>query len=358
MSESQRASFWSRAAPGLSLMVLAPLLAEILPGATRFSSIFVLPVEICVWGGGAVFIRYAIRRWQLGWRNMLFLALALAIAEECLIQQTSLAPLVIQLKGQVYARAFGVNYVYLMWALVYESVFVIFAPIYLAELIFQRRRDGLWLGRVGMVVVAIFFMLGSFLAWFAWTQIARPKVFHVPAYHPPLPAVAIAVALIMALIFCALGPFGQSLAKPAAPLKPPPPWQIGVIACAWATLWFVLVLLAFGIAPQFPPAVAIGVGILLSAAILLLLPRWTAHPGWGIGHQFATIFGVILGSMLLSFVGFIGSLSLDLYFKADRRGMSAFRNSLSKRLRPALHAFFTKQAFRPTAMPSIFQSIS
>jgi hypothetical protein len=315
MSVSPRVSIWSRAAPGLSLMILAPLLAEVLPGATRFSSIFVLPVEICVWGGGALFIRYAIRRWQLGWRNMLFLALALAIAEECLIQQTSLAPLVIQLKGQVYARAFGVNYVYLLWALVYESVFVVFAPIYLVELIFRRRRDGLWLGKISRIVLAVVFTFGSFLAWFSWTQIARPKVFHVPAYNPPLPAVAIAVAIIVALIFCALGPFQQSLAKPAAPLKPPPPWLIGAAACVWATLWFVLVLLAFGIAPQFPPAVAMGVGILLAAAILYLLPRWTAHPLWGDRHQFATIFGVILGSMLLSFVGFIGSLPADLYFK-------------------------------------------
>src|ERR1035438_1857502 len=117
MSVSPRVSIWSRAAPGLSLMILPPLLAEVLPGATRFSSIFVLPVEICVWGGGAVFIRYAIRRWQLGWRNMLFLALALAIAEECLIQQTSLAPLIIQLKGQFYARALGENSVSLLWPL-------------------------------------------------------------------------------------------------------------------------------------------------------------------------------------------------------------------------------------------------
>jgi threonine/homoserine efflux transporter RhtA len=126
---------------------------------------------------------------------------------------------------------------------------------------------------------------------------------------------AIAVAIIVALIFCALGPFRGSLTKPSTPLKPPPPWQIGVMACVWATLWFILVLLAFGIAPQFPPAVAMGVGILLSAAILYLLPRWTAHPDWGDGHQYATVFGVILGSMLLSFVGFIGSLPLDLYFK-------------------------------------------
>jgi hypothetical protein len=310
-----RTDLWSKALPGLSLMILAPLVAEILPGATRFSAIFVLPIEICVWGGGALFIRDAIRRWGLGWRNMLLLALALAVAEECLIQQTSLAPLIIQIRGQDYARAFGVNYVYLLWALVYESVFVVFAPIYLAELIFRRRRDGLWLGKTAMVVVAAFFALGIFLAWFSWTQIARPKVFHVPAYNPPLTSVAIATAVIAALIFCALGPFRRSLAQPAASLKPPAPWLIGAAAFVWATLWYGLVLLAFGIAPQFPPAIAVGGGILLSVTILLLLPRWVAHADWSDTHQFATIFGAMLGLMLSSFVGFIGSLSLDLYFK-------------------------------------------
>jgi hypothetical protein len=71
MSTSPRPSAWSKATPGLALIILAPLLAEILPGATRFSAIFVLPVEICVWGGGTVLIRYAVRRWQFGWRNML-----------------------------------------------------------------------------------------------------------------------------------------------------------------------------------------------------------------------------------------------------------------------------------------------
>lgn len=72
-------------------MILAPLLAEILPGATRLSAIFVLPIEIGVWGGGALLIRYAVRRWRLGWRNKMLLALALAATEEGIIQQTSLA---------------------------------------------------------------------------------------------------------------------------------------------------------------------------------------------------------------------------------------------------------------------------
>lgn len=315
MKTSARASLSTRATPGLSLMILSPLLAEILPGATRFSAIFVLPIEICVWGGGALLIRYAVRRWRLGWRNMLFLALALAVAEECLIQQTSLAPLVIQLKGQVYARALGVNYLYFLWALVYESVFVVFAPVYLAEMIFQGRRDDPWLGSIALVVVAAFFALGSFLAWFSWTQIARPKVFHLPAYHPPLVAVVVATAAITALVFCALGPLRRSLAQPSAPLQPPRPWLSGSAAFLWATLWYGLVLLAFGFAPQFPPALAVGGGLLSATVIVLLLPRWTAHAQWSEAHQFAAIFGVISGSMLVSFVGFIGSLSRDLYFK-------------------------------------------
>ena len=58
-------------APAITLMLMAPLLTEILPGATRFSALFVLPIEMTVWGGGALLIRYAVRRWKLEWLSML-----------------------------------------------------------------------------------------------------------------------------------------------------------------------------------------------------------------------------------------------------------------------------------------------
>ena len=207
--EGAVASGWKCALPALTLVLVAPLVAEVLPGATRFSSLFVLPVEMCVWGGGALMIRYAVRRWRLGWAHMLALALALAIAEECLIQQTSLAPMVLQLKGETYARAFGVNYVYFLWALVYEAVFVVILPIHLVELIFPDLREELWVSKAGLIVAAVLFFLGSFLAWYSWTQIARPSVFHVPAYNPPPGAILIATAAIGVLIFLALGPISR-----------------------------------------------------------------------------------------------------------------------------------------------------
>lgn len=72
-------------------MLLSPLPTEVLPGAKRLSSMFVFPVEVFVWGGGAVLIRYAVRKWNMGWLHLLFMALALSIAEEFLIQQTSFA---------------------------------------------------------------------------------------------------------------------------------------------------------------------------------------------------------------------------------------------------------------------------
>jgi hypothetical protein len=307
--------FWRRIAPALTLMLAAPLLTEVLPGATRFSSIFVFPVEVFVWGGGALLIRAAARRWRLGWLNLLLLALALAIAEECLIQQTSLAPMVIQLKGEVYARAFGVNYVYLLWALVYEAVFVVFLPIRLTELIFPSRRDGVWVSRVGAVVTGVFFAIGGFMAWFSWTQIARPKVFHLPAFNPPLAAVAIAGLLIAGLFLAALGPARRALAAPAAPLSPPSPWLIGGLAALWAVLWYGLVVLAFGLKPDFPPAVAVTAGLATTALVLWLQPRWTASPLWRTAHDYALVAGATAGSMAVGFVGFIGATPQDLYFK-------------------------------------------
>ncbi len=203
--QSER-GFFNRIAPVVTLAFMAPLFAEVLPGATRFSSIFVFPIEMAVWGGGAVMARALVRSRRLGWWSLLLLGLALSVAEEFLIQQTSVAPMVIRLKGETWARAFDVNYVYLIWALVYETAWVVLIPTLGTELIFADRREQPWLNRTGAVVTAILFLIGCFLAWFSWTQIARTKVFHQPPFTPPLYWVLIAVAAIVLLIVSSLRP--------------------------------------------------------------------------------------------------------------------------------------------------------
>jgi hypothetical protein len=302
-------------APAITLMIMAPLLTEVLPGATRFSSLFVLPIEICVWGGGALMIRYAVRRWKLGWLGMLFLAISLAIAEEFIIQQTSVAPMVIRLKGLTYARAFGINYVYLLWALIYEPVFVVFLPIYLVELIFPDRRERPWINKPGFFAVIPLFLIGSFLAWFSWTRIARPKVFKVPIYNPPLIISLTALIVIAGLIYMSVRPAKDKSAVGIRTVKPWPATAMAVCGLLWSTILFGLVLLGFGIAPSFPPVAAIGTGLFLIWIALYLVPGWTNGPGWKPAYVFALIFGVSLGSMLVSFIGFADTTGPDLYFK-------------------------------------------
>ena len=84
----------------------------------------------------------------------------------------------------------------------------------------------------------------------------------------------------------------------------------------WATLLYGLVLLAFGIDPVFPPIVAMAGGLLLGVIPLFLIPRWISDARWNRVHAYTLIFGVMTGSMLVSFIAFWGAaLSLDLYFK-------------------------------------------
>src|SRR5690242_11737902 len=81
------------AAPIWTFLLLAPFIAEVLSGSTRTSVLFVFIPEVMVWGVGALVCRDLVRRWRAGVPSLLLLGLALSIAEEWIIQQTSLAPL-------------------------------------------------------------------------------------------------------------------------------------------------------------------------------------------------------------------------------------------------------------------------
>jgi hypothetical protein len=316
-SPTQKGGF----APAITLMLMAPLLTEVLPGATRFSSIFVLPIEMCVWGIGALFIRDALRRWKLGWTSMILMGIALAIAEECLIQQTSLASLVIRLKGQTYARAFGINYVYFLWALIYEPVFVVVLSISVVELIYPSRKQIPWISKSGLFVLLPLLLIGSLLAWFSWTQIARVKIFHLPPYHLPLPAVLLSITAIGVLVYAAF----KMKQRSGKPLMPPSAWLLGLLGGIWAVCLYGVVLLAFGIDPAFPEWFAVaGTLVFLVIIPIAILPKIVAHPGYEIKHQFGLTCGTIIGSMAAGQLGFIGATGPDLYFKIITNVLAVF----------------------------------
>ena len=321
--ESARPSVFRRMAPAFTLMVLAPLLAEVLPGATRFSAIQVFPVEMTIWGGGAVMIRELVRGRGLGWANMLALALALAVAEECIIQQTSYAPLIIYIKNVVWARALGVNYVYFLWAVVYEAVLVVLLPVMLTEMLFPARRDDRWLSRAGWATLLILFALGSFAAWFLWTQIVRVQVLHLGAYNPSAVHLLAGIGAIALLFWLALGSPRLRLAGLARPKRPPAPWLAGLAGALWAVAWFVIEVLAFGIAPDLSPMIAIVGGLVVCAAMLAVAPGWTRHPGWSDRHRAWLLAGTMIVTMAVFFQAFVGAAPADLLFKQISNAIAA-----------------------------------
>jgi hypothetical protein len=206
--------------------------------------------------------------------------------------------------------------VYFLWALGYEATFVVFVPIMLTELVFRSRREYSWLRKPGVIVTSILFVFACLPAWYSWTHIARVKVFHKDPFTPPAAAIALSLLALCLLIVLALSPMRRRFQGQRAALAPPPPWLLAVCGAIAATIWYCLVLLAFGLRPTFPPAIAMAVGIALAAIVIYLLPRYAAHSGWGDAHRMGVVFGTLLGSMIVSFAGFIyGAAPLDLYGK-------------------------------------------
>jgi hypothetical protein len=248
--------------------------------------------------------------------------------------------------GEQYARALGLNYLYFLWALVYEAAYVVFLPILLTELVFRERRDVAWLRRPGRIVTGAIFVLACIPAWYTWTQIARVKVFHQAPFTPPAAALAISTLALATLLVLALAPVRRHFQATRRPLAPPSPWVLGVCGCIGAVLWYCEMLLAFRLWPQFPPGLAMAAGLAIALFVIYLLPRFAAHPRWNDAHRLGIILGTTFGSMSVSFAGFIyGAAPLDLYGKivldaiaavllvwlaVSRRGSSAARPSAAR----------------------------
>ncbi len=293
-----RASRWRQLRPAIALLLLAPVLSELLSGSTRVTTLFVLIPLTGVWGCAALIIRELARRRGRTWRSILILGVALAVAEECLIQQTSLAPLITIDPDQVYGRSFSVNWEYFLWALGFESVWAVALPIGLTEYLFPARRDEPWLGIRGLVIATVVFGLASFVAWYSWTQVFVPKFFPQSIYHPPAPTLALALVAIAVLAALALMPARELGARSVSDRPMPGPWVVGLVTFCIALPWYLQVVLAFGALPRLPAVVALLGGLVLATIALILANRWTTRRAWGEAHVFATTLGFLVATLI------------------------------------------------------------
>jgi hypothetical protein len=309
-----------RIAPIITLLVLAPIIVEFLFGSTHISTAYLLLPQIGVYGAGALLIRALARYRGRGYGAILLLGLAFAVAEECVILQTALAPLFVAMDPQhIYGRSLGVNWVYLLSQLGYESVWAIVIPIQLTELLFPKRRSDPWLSKWGVAVATLVYLVSSVVVWYLWEQAAQ-RFTHRPGYEAPALTVAIALVVIAALIFVALGPWWPAHRRAQPARRAPRPWFALLVAFLFALFWFVLVVLSVGVAPSLSAGTAVVGGLILAALAFWLIWRWSASPKWGDAHRLALITGALLASMLVGFlasgarepVDLIGKLVLNI----------------------------------------------
>lgn len=300
-------------APVVTLLVLSPTIGEFLYGSTHITTLFLLLPQIGVYGCGALLIRDLVRHQRKGWFAILLLGIAFAVAEECVILQTSFSPLFTADPQHIYGRALGVSWIYLLWAVGYESIWCIVLPIQLTELIFPSRRDEPWLGKRGLVITSIVFLLASIGVWYLWTQVAMRKF---GTYQPSQLGILLALAVIVALVAVVFGsrPSLRTTQKTARPA--PWPWLVGLIAFVLSLSWFALIFLHYGLAPSLPVIIPVVLSLAWAAAAFFLVRHWSTSQHWRDAHRVALIFGALMASMLPGFVASGIVLPIDFIGKA------------------------------------------
>jgi len=314
LGPARGSSRWQRVGPIVTLLVLSPVIGEVMSGATRLSYIFVLVPEIMVWGCGAMIIRELVRQWEGGWTSTLLLGFGLSVAEEFIIQQTSIAPLPWAGAASTYGRVWGVNWPYFLFMLGYEAIWIVLVPIQVTDLIFPERRNEPWLRGRGLVIGCGVFLVGSFIAWFSWTQRARPLMFHVPAYHPPMLTVlsgVTAIALLAAGAYLAR----RCWKEPSLGL-PPRPWIVATTATLVGLPWYLLMVPVFTPVIRLPLLVVVGLALVWAGGVFFLIKRWSLTSEWWDMHRWALCLGALIVCMLGGFLGASAWPVVDIVAKA------------------------------------------
>jgi hypothetical protein len=189
MMESKR----HRVQPALALFFLAPMIGELLSGSSppaEFFNPFTLLLLATLYGGGAILARELRVRWGKGWPTVFALGAAYGIVEEGLMVKSFFNPswMDIGILGR-YGRWAGVNWVWSLELTIYHAVISIAIPILLIEVLCTDRRDERWIGKRGMIGLALLLLADVLCGLFLLTP-----------YRPPFIPYLLAIVAVIVLI--------------------------------------------------------------------------------------------------------------------------------------------------------------
>lgn len=274
----------------LALFFLSPLVAESLSGTTLPIYLLFLIVPLSLYyGGGALLIREVTRRTRRGWPTILTLGLAFGVLEEGVLTQSLFNPDYLaenlHLLDPGYVKALGIGTLWTVFVLGGHVLWSIGTPIALVEESARSRRLVPWLGRRGLVVTVVLFVLGCVLAFAVTKAEDADDPFSA---SPAKLGVSAAIVVILVVVAFSL-PHGDR--RPGTG-RAPSPWLVFAATLVAGIGWSLLA--GATSLPSWPASVAIALGSVVVLGVLVA--RWSRLDGWGPWHRLALPAGALATS--------------------------------------------------------------
>ncbi len=284
-----------RTLPWIVLVLMAFVVAELLPGSAPITQPVLWPFLLLIYGPGALLIRELVRRRNRGWKSVLLLGAGYGFVEEGLALQSLFNP---TLYGAADwgARVLGINGVYAETALTIHAVWSAAVPILLTDLLFPDWRDRPYLGRFGLIVTGGWYILGVALLGF----LARFSI--APGYQAPPMLLAVTALITLTLAVVALVILPQNAARLKRHTNAPQPWLVLVVTCIASLVWHALLGLLWRVQPVFAHWPLVLVPTLGALAVIVvmtwLLCQWAVTCDWNDRHRLALVVGALLSHSL------------------------------------------------------------
>jgi hypothetical protein len=254
--------------PVLALLLLAPTIPELLTGSTSITWVvtdplrflFGFPLDIALYGCGALLIREFAVAYQKGWASILLLGAAYGIAEEGFEVHTFFAPPA-QTVGPlgIYGHLFGVNWLWALALTVFHATYSIALPILLTQLWFPTVKNVRWFDRGATGLVAGIF-------------VAEVVGFGFLVGNGPSPAaLAFFIGVVTALVALALWAPRYLLAARPGPRRVR---RIGLVLLGTVEFAVYVLILVFSSSWLIPAVGAAAVLVLANGTVLYLVVRW------------------------------------------------------------------------------------
>lgn len=276
-----------------TLVLLAPLIAELALGSTPMRMAWLLPLFVPIYGAGILLVRELVHRAGRGWLSIVVLGVAYEIIEDGIGLQALTSPNIYG-AAEWGARVLGINAPYWEAQAIYHVVFSAVIPIVITDLIFPSHRHTPYLKRGGLVLTAVVAVAGVGLL-----RISVPPTVD-PGYMAPVWATVSSIVLMIILGVVALRLLPPRKDVPGLPGRVPTRWQLIIIGLVGT---IVILGLVFPVAGAKQPGftqglwVLVPMGIALALAILTIVQIrwWTRRAGWTDLHVLALAGGALVG---------------------------------------------------------------